>query len=66
MESTKASFGIRVRVVEPALQPELWGMTGTIRGTWGHPEHLALDVLLDDGQSRLFWHYDLEPIDREP
>jgi hypothetical protein len=54
---------LRVRVGKPVLYPEFWGMMGTIRGTWGHPEHLALDILLDDGRSQLFWHYDLELVD---
>jgi hypothetical protein len=65
MESTEVSVGKRVRVCEPVLRPEWWGMTGTVKGTWGHPEHLALDVLLDNGRSQLFWHFDLEPSDSD-
>jgi hypothetical protein len=39
------------------------GLVGTITGKWGNPEYLALDVLLDDGRTLLFWHYELEQID---
>jgi hypothetical protein len=35
---------------------------GTITGKWGNPEYLALDVLLDDGRTLLFWHHELEEI----
>jgi len=39
------------------------GLAGTITGKWGHPEYLALDVLVDDGRTLLFWHYELDEID---
>ena len=29
----------------------------------GNPEYLALDVLLEDGRTQLFWHHELEEID---
>jgi hypothetical protein len=35
---------------------------GTIKKRWGDPTYTALDVLLDDGTLRLFWHYELEEI----
>jgi hypothetical protein len=35
-------------------------MLGTIEHRWGHPEYLALDVRLDDGQVELFWAHGLE------
>jgi hypothetical protein len=39
-------------------------MVGTIEERWGNPEYIALDVLLDDGRSELFWHHELEEITR--
>ena len=48
---------------ESGLGSEWRGLAGTIIGKWGNPEYLALDVLLDDGCTRLFWHYELEQID---
>jgi hypothetical protein len=37
-------------------------MVGTIEERWGNPDYIALDVLLDDGRSELFWHHELEEI----
>ena len=45
---------------ESGLRPELRGLMGRISARWGHPEYLALDVLMEDGSSQLFWHYELE------
>ena len=44
------------------LHSEWQGLTGTVSGKWGSPEYLALDVLLDDGRTQLFWHHELEEI----
>jgi hypothetical protein len=44
------------------LRSEWRGLTGKISGRWGHPDYLALDVRLEDGSSRLFWHYELEEV----
>jgi hypothetical protein len=49
-----------VRVSERGLRSELRGLRGRIIGRWGHPEYLALDVLMEDGSSSLFWQYELE------
>ncbi len=62
MRSEQARIGARVRVGQSGLRSEFRGLTGKIRGRWGHPEYLALDVRLEDGSSRLFWHYELEEI----
>jgi hypothetical protein len=35
-------------------------MTGTVETCFGHPDFVALDVRLDDGRVRLFWHHQLE------
>ena len=60
MRSEQARIGARVRVGESGLRPELRGLRGRISARWGHPEYLALDVLMEDGRSSLFWHYELE------
>jgi hypothetical protein len=60
--SEEALIGMRVRVSESLLRYELRGRVGTITGRWGHPEAVALDVLLEDGGTQLFWHHELEVI----
>jgi hypothetical protein len=63
MISRDALVGMRVRVRESLLRSELRGKKGKITGRWGSPDYLALDVLLDDGYTQLFWHHELEEID---
>jgi hypothetical protein len=60
MTSEEALIGLRVRVGESLRESELRGKVGTIKGRWGAPEYVALDVLLDDGRTELFWHHELE------
>ena len=62
MMSVEALIGARVRVGESGLRSEWHGRTGTITAKWGNPEHLAFDVLLDDGRTQLFWYHELEEI----
>ena len=40
----------------------LRGLEGTIEKRWGHPDYVALDVLVDEGRSELFWYHELEAI----
>jgi hypothetical protein len=49
-------------VGDSGWRSEWRGLTGTINGRWGNPEYLALDVVLEDGRTRLFWHPELEEI----
>jgi hypothetical protein len=63
MTSEEALIGMRVRVREPLAGADLRGMEGTIAERWGSPHYVALDVLLDDGSTQLFWHHELEKID---
>ena len=60
MQPREALIGARVRVLETDRRVELRGMLGTIEHRWGHPEYLALDVRLDNGQMKLFWPRGLE------
>jgi hypothetical protein len=43
---------------------EFAGMLGTVQACWGRSEHAAVDVLLEDGRSELFWLPNLEVVDR--
>lgn len=62
--SKEARIGKRVRVREGARpRPTLPAPVGTIEKSWGDPSYPALDVLLDDGSLRLFWHHELEDVD---
>jgi hypothetical protein len=61
MISEEARSGTRMR--DSLLSADLRGKEGTIAGRWGSPHCLALDVLLDDGGTQLFWHHELEDID---
>jgi hypothetical protein len=61
--SEEALIGRRVRVRESLLKSEQRGLVGTITGRWGNPNYVALDVLMDDGGTQLFWHHELEEHD---
>jgi hypothetical protein len=62
MRSEEAQIGAKVRVGYSVLPSEWRGLTGTVSRKWGNPEYLALDVLLEDGRTQLFWHHELEEI----
>jgi hypothetical protein len=62
MLSEAAQIGKRVRVRADHRSMALRGLVGTIEKRWGDPAYVALDVLLDDGRSELFWHHELEEI----
>jgi hypothetical protein len=49
-------------VADSGWRSEWRGLTGTISRRWGNPEYLALDVVLEDGRTQLFWHHELEEI----
>ena len=60
-------LGARVRVRgAPGIPSELRGFTGTVSGMWanpwGAPEDLVLEVRLEDGRTRLFWHHEVEGV----
>jgi hypothetical protein len=62
MRSEQARIGARVKVSESGRRSEWRGLTGKIRGKWGDPEYLALDVRMQDGRTQLFWHHELEEL----
>jgi hypothetical protein len=53
LQPHEALIGTRVKVLETDRRAELRGMFGTIEHRFGHPEHVALDVRLDDGRLEL-------------
>ena len=63
MLSEEAQIGKRVRVRQEHRMAIWRGREGTIQKSWGDPTYTALDVLLDDGISELFWHHELEEAD---
>jgi hypothetical protein len=60
--SEETRIGKRVRVRADHHTANWSGQEGTIAKRWGDPTYSAIDVLLDDGRSELFWHYELEEI----
>ena len=63
VEWYEARRGTVVRVTEGHWKSQFAGMHGTIQKCWGNSEHAAVDVLLEDGRSELFWLSDLEAVD---
>jgi hypothetical protein len=52
-----------VQVRHGHWKDDLAGMRGTIQERWGNSEHAAVEVLLEDGSSELFWLADLAEVD---
>jgi hypothetical protein len=65
LQSHEALIGARGKVLETDRRAEIRGMYGTIEHRYGHPEHPALDVRLDDGSLELFWAHGLESAEEE-
>jgi len=59
----EAQVGKRVAVRWPLQRAECLGIEGTITRAWGgNHRYSALDVLLDEGDTHLFWQHELEEI----
>ena len=65
MQAFEARRGIVVRVREGHWKSQFAGMSGTVQNLWGQSEHAAVDVLLEDGRSELFWLSDLSVLDED-
>jgi hypothetical protein len=65
MQANEARRGTVVRIRYGHWKSQFSGMTGTVQNNWGHSEHAAVDVLLDDGRSELFWLPDLSVVDED-
>lgn len=65
MQAYEARRGTVVRVREGHWKSEFARMSGTVQNLWGQSEHAAVDVLLEDGRSELFWLPDLSVVDED-
>ena len=65
MEAYDARRGTKVQVREGHWKRRFAGMCGTVQHLWGQPEYAAVDVLLEDGRSELFWLTDLSVVDED-
>ena len=63
MQAYDARRGKEVQVRHGHWKDEFAGMRGTIQERWGNSEHAAVEVLLEDGSSELFWLADLSEVD---
>ena len=63
MQAYEARRGRVVQVSYGHWKDDLAGMHGTIQERWGNSEHAAVEVLLEDGSSELFWVADLAEVD---
>ncbi len=52
--------GAMVRVRECYRNPEMRGLVGSIRRSYGGPNYTALEVQFEDGHIALFWPEELE------
>lgn len=62
MRPQEADKGTAVRVRAGNRREALWGRVGTVEDKWGHPDHPALDVRLEDGRTELFWFYEVDKL----
>ena len=62
MQAYEPHPGMPVRVKERHWRSEFGGMLGTVEHRWGHPDHPALDVRLEDGRLVLFWFHELDEV----
>ena len=53
-------IGTLVRVNESYRDPYLRGRFGTVRQRYGGLSYAAFEVAFEKGQSKLFWHHELE------
>jgi hypothetical protein len=58
LKSSEALRGTPVRLLDGQRRNGR-GSVGTIERTYGHPDHLAVDVRFEDGAAELFWHHEL-------
>jgi hypothetical protein len=63
VQANEARRGTVVRVRDGHWKSRFSGMKGTVQHLWGDAEHAAVDVLLEDGHSELFWLPDLSVVD---
>ena len=62
LESHEARIGTLVGVLDGAKRTGK-GRVGTIEKTYGHPDHLAMDVRFEDGSVELYWYHELRTME---
>lgn len=65
MRSEEARVGGKVRIVEGYRDPKMRGRSGRIAQKYGHPDRSALEVIFEDGESKLFWFHELDEVKEE-
>jgi hypothetical protein len=60
LQSHEPYPGVTVRVKPGHWKSKYDGMRGTVERRWGHTDHPALDVRLEDGRLQLFWFHELD------
>ncbi len=63
MESREARTGTLVRLLDGGKRGGK-GCVGTVERTYGHPDHLAMEVRFEDGGTELCWHHELAEAER--
>jgi len=58
LDSREAHVGTLVRLLDGRKRNGR-GSLGRIERTYGHPDHLAMDVRFEDGGAELCWHHEL-------
>ena len=62
LKSNEARIGTLVGVLDGAKRTGK-GRVGTIEKTYGHPDHLAMDVRFEDGSVELYWYHELRTME---
>jgi hypothetical protein len=63
LQAYEARRGKVVQVRHGHWKDDFAGMRGIIQERWGDSEHAAVDVLLENGSSELFWLANLSEVD---
>ncbi len=62
VESREARTGSVVRLLDGGRRGGK-GCAGVVERTYGHPDHLALEVRFEDGGTELCWHHELAEVE---
>jgi hypothetical protein len=62
LQAYEARRGKVVQVRHGHWKDDFAGMRGIIQERWGNSEHAAVDVLLENGSSELFWLANLSEV----
>jgi len=62
LESREVRTGTLVRLLDGGKRDGK-GCVGTVERTYGHPDHLAMEVRFEDGSAELCWHHELTGVE---